>query len=214
MTRGMSTAMETEAQARWNQPVVFVRLDIATDPFIKWTGYGPHTPAATGDAAFDGFTFEGLGNIGDIGTIRDTDNGSSVVRLELPGVDIDDTALKEIVQDARQWKWRRAWIWAGYMDTDFGVIVDPTRVKTGRMDTMELVRNKGVGSVVVNIESHQANISQAQANRLSDQKNLDPADTGMDFLADLINRPGGAGVRTTFGAGGVKSVSIAREFQR
>ena len=201
MTRGMTSTMETEAQAAFNQPVFFVRLDIATDPFIKWTGYGDFTPVGTGDTAFDGFTFNGMGNIGEIGAVRDTDKGSSNTKLELPGVDINDTVLKEIIQDMRQWQYRRAWIWAGYLDADLAVVADPTRIKTGRMDTLEINRAKGIGSVVVNVESHQANISQSQANRMSDQKNLDPTDTSMDFIYDLVNRVGGAGEPTVFARG-------------
>lgn len=85
MTRGMTTAMETEAQAQFNQPVWFIRLDIDTDPLIMWTGYGSYTPTGTGDPAFDGFTFTGLGNIGEIGAMRDTDKGSSAMAWSFRG---------------------------------------------------------------------------------------------------------------------------------
>lgn len=213
MTRGMTTAMETQAQADWNQPVWFVRLDIATDPLIAWTGYGSHTPSGTGDTAFDGFVFEGMGNIANIGAIRDTDSGSAAMNIELPGVDINDTALKEIIQDARLWQWRRAWVWAGYLDTNLAVVADPTRVKTGRLDTLKIVRKKGVGSLIATIESHQANISQSQANRLTDQGDIDATDTGMDFLFDLVNKTGGAAAPTQFAVSGLSRDRAPRLIQ-
>lgn len=118
-------------------------------------------------------------------------------------MDIDDTALKEIIQDARLWQFQRAWIWAGYLDLDLDVVDKPTRVKTGRIDTLRIVQKKGIGSVIANIESHQANISQTQAKRLTDQKNLDPTDIGLDYIFDLVNKRGGAGAPTNFISPGV-----------
>lgn len=194
MTRGMTTAMETEAQASENMPVFFIRLNIETDPVIMWTGYGDYTPSGTGDVAFDGFTFVGLGNIGEISTMRDTDNGSGPVTLTLPGVDLQDTALKEIIYDARKWQWKKAWVWFGYLNTSLGVVVKPTRMKTGRIDTLEASVRKGEGVVTLVVESHQANISQAQDKRMVDQQNIDPTDTSMDFIYDLANKTAGAGV--------------------
>jgi hypothetical protein len=191
--RNMTAAMDTEAGASRNMPVWFIRLDIDTDPLYIWTGYGQHTPSATGDTAFDGITFEGLGNIGTISPIRDTSKGSGAVNLELPGVDLQDTALNEIVNNARKWQYKPAWIWFGYLNTTLGVVVKPTRLKTGRMDNMVASVKKGVGVVTMTIESHQAHISQAQEIKMIDQKNLDPNDTSMDFIVALSNLRGGAG---------------------
>jgi hypothetical protein len=78
------------------------------------------------------------------------------------------------------------------------VVNKPTRVKTGRLDTLKIIREKGLGSILAALESHQANISQSQAKRLTDQKEIDATDTGMDYLFDLVNKPGGASAPTKF----------------
>lgn len=209
--RNMTAAMDTEAEASVNMPVWFVRLDIETDPLYVWTGQGQHTPAATGDTAFDGFTFEGLGNIGTISPIRDTSKGSGAVKLELPGVDLQDTALDEIVNNARKWQYRKAWIWFGYLNSTLGVVTKPTRLKTGRMDDMLASVKKGTGVVSLTIESHQAHISQAQEIKMIDQKNLDPSDISMDFIVALSNRRGGAGIPAKLSAA---STNPTRSFDR
>ncbi len=191
MTRGLTAGMETQSQAAQNIPVWIIRLDIETDPVYWWTGAGDYSPVGTGDAALDGNTFTGLGNIEEITPIEDSSKGSSAVRLVLPGVNLTDTALQEIILDSRKWQRRSAWIWLGYLDTDLGVIDFPTRLKTGRMDQIIISSNGPEGTVTVIVESHQANISQAQDTRQIDQKALDPTDTSQDFIFDLVDRKAG-----------------------
>lgn len=199
MTRGMTSAMDSATEVH-NRPVWIIRLDIETDPVYMWTGRGTYAPAAleTGDPALDGNTFVGLGNIGSISPITDTAKGSDVVRLTLPGVDLQEPLLQEVIFDARKWQYRQAWIWVGFLDVDLDVILSPTRVKTGRMDQMRITGDGREGKVIVDIESHQSNVQRALDSRYSQQKSVEPTDTSQDYIQDLSNKNPGAGVRDSY----------------
>lgn len=198
MTRDLTAGMITEVQEPLIKPVWILRLDIDTDPLYAWTGRGDFSPTGTGDSALDGNTFIGLGNIGKIGDIEDTENGSNTVQLVLPGVDLNETALQEVVLNERLWQNRQGWIWFGLLDTTYNTIISPTRVKTGRMDQMTVSGSGGTGTVTVALESHQSYVSQALNTRYSQQDELDATDTSQDYVHDLANRQPGIGLSSNF----------------
>jgi hypothetical protein len=203
MARDLESGVVTEIQEDLYRPVWIVRLDIDRDPVLAWTGRGDLVVAAdqTGDAALDGNTFVGLGNIGKIGEITDTEKGSNAVRLILPGADLTDTALQQVVMDNRRWQNRQAWIWFGVLDTSLNVIADPARVKTGRMDAMTVLGSGTEGSVSAVIESHQTYASIPLNTRYSQQKDeIDSADVSQDYAHDLANRQPGIGEETKVGS--------------
>lgn len=194
MTRTLTSGMQTEVAADVIKPVWILRLDIETDPLYVWTGRGNFIPTGTGDTSLDGFTFLGLGNIGNISAIRDTNRGSSAVKVSLPGVDLNDTALKELLTDAKKWQFRQAWVWFGLLNTTYGVVVDPFRVKTGRMDHLSITGSGTSGTVVVEIESNQSFVSEASGTKYSEQKELiDSNDVSQDYTYDLANSNPGIG---------------------
>ena len=198
MARDLTAGMITEVQEPLIKPVWILRLDIDTDPLYAWTGRGDFAPTGTGDSALDGNTFTGLGNIGKIGNIEDTENGSSAVQLILPGVDLNDTALQEVVLNERLWQNRQGWIWFGLLDTTYATIISPTRVKTGRMDQMTVAGSGSSGIVTIALESHQSYVSQALNTRYSQQEELDATDTSQNYVHDLANRQPGIGLSTDF----------------
>lgn len=198
MARDLTAGMITEVQESLIKPVWILRLDIDTDPLYAWTGRGDFSPTGTGDSALDGNTFIGLGNIGKIGDIEDTENGSNAVQLVLPGVDLNETALQEVVLNERLWQNRQGWIWFGLLDTTYNTIISPTRVKTGRMDQMTVSGSGSTGTVTVALESHQSYVSQALNTRYSQQDELDGTDTSQDYVHDLANRQPGIGQSDNF----------------
>lgn len=209
MTRGLDPELNTELEKDIIRPVWIIRLDIKDDPVLIWTGRGPFVPVATGDVDLDGQTFTGIGNIGEIGSIQDTVKGSRPLILELPGVDLSKPLLVQVVNDLRTWQFRDAWVWFGVLDTVNNFVVNPFRVKTGRMDTMTLENDGTEGSIKVVVESHQAFISRALGTRYSEQREIDPTDTSQNFIHDLANKQPGIGVPNAaplpgslFGGGG------------
>lgn len=198
----LSVGMQTEVQEPDIRPVWIVRLDITTDPVYAWTGRGPFAPTSTGDDALDGNTFIGVGNIGKITAVKDGEKGSSAVTLSLPGVDLNDDLLKQIITNSETWQFRQAWIWFGLLDNSLGVIANPTRIKTGRMDQMMIGGSGSEGTVNVIVESYQAYAQRALQSRYIDQKILDATDKSQDFVHDLSNKQPGVGIPTNVGGGG------------
>lgn len=169
----------------------FLRLDILNDPIQIWTGTRDVTftgATATGDGKLDGITFEGLGELGGIGQIVDGRGGSQAVQLTLPGVDLNDDALRQVVFNKNRWQRRQAWIWIATLDADYNIIGKPFRVKTGRIDKMNVGQGRdGQNFVSVTVESHQAYAGQVLNTRYSEQRELDNTDTSQDYVHSLAN---------------------------
>ena len=203
MARDLSTPMQEEVVKAVIRPAWIVRLDILDDPLYLWTGLGQLTPSGTGDAALDGYTFDGSGELGKIEPIKEGDTGSSSVMLSLPGIDLEKIALEQVVSDQRRWQFRRAWIWLGLLNTSLSVIANPTRIKTGRMDQMKLDADGKTGTVSVILESHQAYASQPLGSRYIQQPTVDPADISQKYVHDLYNRRPPIGEKTDNNLGGI-----------
>ena len=89
--------------------VYIVRLDIEDDPILVWTGLGDlaFAPGQTGDGALDGQTFSGITHlVGEVGAAADGKGGSTALELALPGVDLYDEAMRQVVFNRRRWQYR------------------------------------------------------------------------------------------------------------
>lgn len=189
----------TPVAAAFGAPILniawIVRLDIEDDPVYAWTGLGQLVipEGFFQDEKLNGLTFEGLANIGEIGKIVDTMQGSQAVKLTLPGVRLDDDALKQIVFDQRRWQGRPGYIWVVPIG-DNGILVgEPVRAKTGKMDNLKLERRQAEGKISLDLESFAAYSQRAPYTRYSEQRDVDPTDTSQDFVHDLANRTAGIG---------------------
>lgn len=203
MTRPLHSATRAELDSQIITPVWIIRLDIKDDPVYVWTGLGARTFPGSGDAALEGLTFEGIANVGDIGAVTDAKEGSSSLRLALPGVDITDLALRQVVFDERTWQFRGAWIWVALLSASGTVIGQPVRIKKGRMDNMthEEDAASGEGTLSVEIESHQAYAGEALNTRWSEQPEVDPTDTSQDYVWALANQSPVLGAAQTRASG-------------
>ena len=169
-------------------PVFFVRLNIDTDPVYAWTGFGPKSFTSTGDSALDGITFLGIGNIAEIGSLEEKEDGSQSVPLILPGVDLNDDVLKQIVRDNRTWRRKKGYIWFTTMEPDGTLSGTPTRVKTGRMDVFSVEQDGEEGVVKVDLEAFASHVSEALNSAYSEQVFLiDSTDTSQNFAHALAN---------------------------
>ncbi len=194
MSRDLNALLVTELQKPMIRPVWIIRLDIEDDPVQVWTGAGSFEPTGTGDTALDGFTFDGIGNIGEIGAMSDSETGSKVLTLGLPGVEIDKDLLNQVVNLIKTWQFRDAWVWFALLDENTNLVYNPFRIKTGRMDTMKAGHTGKTGRIDVEIESHQAFISRALDTRYSEQREIDDIDSSQDYIHDLANKQPGIGI--------------------
>lgn len=202
MSRGLDPTLNTALEQAAIRPVWIIRLDIVDDPVQVWTGKGDLVVTGSGDTALDGYTFTGMGNIGDIGAMQDTDKGSDSLKLKLPGVQTDEYLLQQVIAIPKVWQFRQAWVWFGLLDSTNNIVINPFRVKTGRLDHMVLSEDGETGTISVVIESHQAFISRALGTAYSEQKEIDPTDTSQDYIHDLANKQPGIGDKAIYSDSG------------
>lgn len=179
-------------------PVAFIiRLDVEGDPLYAWTGFGDLTFAAgaTGDSALDGKTFAGITHlVADVGAVQDSRGGSGALEVSLPGVDLTDEAMRQVVYDRRRWQFKPAWVWLAILDDNGNVVGKPIRLKSGRMDRMPVEETEdGVGTVTCVIEGYQAYGSEPLSTRYSEQEDIDSADTSQKWVWQLANMTPGLG---------------------
>jgi len=189
---------------------LFVRLDIDTDPVYAWTGVGDKTFVGTNDTALvlpGGAAFEGSKGVGELSPVTDSKQGSEAVKLILPGVDLTDDYLNQILNQGYLWQFKKAYIWIAHLTEDGDVIGEPTRIKTGRIDLLQVKQgDKMEGILEVTVEAHQAYAQEALLTRYSEQKDIDSTDISQDYAYKLANEQaeiGGTGQGT--GVGGPSS---------
>lgn len=182
-----------------------IRLDVVDDPLYAWTGFGDlvFAPGATGDAALDGTTFGGITHlIAEVGAVSDAQGGSGALEIVMPGVDLQDELMKQIIYDERRWQFRTAKVWLALLDEDGNLIGNPIRLRSGRMDQMPVAEgDDGTGTIKCVIESQQAYATGPTASRYSEQKELDPADTSQDWVWQLANMTPILGQANVIGGG-------------
>lgn len=189
MSRPLHSATAAALDAATIYPAWLIRLDIKDDPVFAWTGIGPIVFTGTGDTALDGFVFDGVASAGTISSIVDAANGSQAVTLQLAGVDLNDASLRQVVFNENVWQARAAWMWMVLFDSSGTMIGAPVRVKTGRMDQMNVEdQNDGTGVVNCQVESQQAYASEALYTRYSEQTEYYAADVSQAYVWDLANQ--------------------------
>lgn len=187
----MSVLIDAEGEKPVLYPVWLLWLDVEDDPIFSFTGVGSisFAPGETGDAALDGKTFTGLGQIAMIGDIQQSENGSGAVQITVPGVDPALPGFKQFVADRRAWQGRRAVLWHTYATADGTGLVDyPQREKTGRMDGLEVQRDGDTRVISIKIEGFAASGQYPTGTKYAEQPEIDPDDISMSFISDLVNR--------------------------
>lgn len=184
---------EAEVILRW-----VGEFDFSSGFVRVWTGYG--------DLTWDSKTWLGIGGFGSIGEIQESEeiraNGISVT---LSGV-VNELLPKVL---GERYHNRSAKIWLMALNSS-GVVADPVRVFTGRMDTAHVSEGKDTGSITMTLESRMADLRRHKGRRRTDQDQrlIDPDDTGLRYTAGLQNaelfwgRPGGAPVSRVGSHGG------------
>ncbi len=203
----MTRPLETLTALAFDKPVLplaaIISLDIENDPLYCWSGIGDlvFTAAQTGDPSLDGFTFKGTGNLIQISNVSEGVGGSDVLEVALPGVDINEPMLRQLITFRRRWQFRRAVVWLMALDEVTGAIAGkPFRIKTGRMDRMPLSESKGNGVVKCRIEGQQAYGNIPLGTRYSEQRDLNPNDNSQEYVHSLANMKAKIGVASGSGS--------------
>lgn len=185
--------------------VWFVRLDVVGDPvYINTSLHNITFPGGSGyDPAIVGFLFTGIANLGSIDAVTDSVDGSQTVTLTLPGVQLANDYLHQIINNADLWQRRNAYIWMATFDNTGALVGKPFRVKTGRMDKMPITidPDSGTGTIQLQIESQASYSGEALNTRYVDQPIIDSSDTSQRFVSDLANKVPAIGNPTSNASG-------------
>ncbi len=215
MSRNLEPATRAAVEKSIIPFAIIVRLDILGDPLFAWSGIGDLNFAIneTGDPALDGNSFDGTGNLIEVGTVSDSVGGSDALEITLPGVNIQDPILRQVIYNRNRWQFRRAWVWAMILDEDTGAIAGkPFRLKTGRMDAMPYSEGSEGGTVTCRIEGMQSYGDQPLDTRYSEQPYLNPNDISQSWALSLANmsaalgQPSAIPAQTQTSGGGSYSV--------
>lgn len=186
---------------------IIIKLYIVGDPLYCWSGIGDYAPSGTGDAELDGTTFAGIGTLIEIGTISDGVGGSDVLEIGLPGVNITDPMLRQVIYNHNRWQFKRALVWLMLLDETTGAVAGkPFRVKTGRIDQMIYTETDNSGTIRCRIEGQQSYGNQPLNTRYSEQKLINPNDNSQTWVQSLALMTAALGqanaVPITTGGGG------------
>lgn len=190
MSRSLDAATQAALVAPTIYPVWLIRLDFVGEPVYIHTGLGPLSFVSGFDTPLNGLTFNGIGNVGSISVITDGIDGSQAVTLTLPGVNLANDYLHQIVVDADLWQRQLAYIWLATFDGANNLVGKPFRVKSGRIDQLNLTidPDSKTGSIDVVIESQQAYSSTALGSRYVEQNQIDSTDNSQAYVYDLANK--------------------------
>jgi len=190
MTRPLEAATITSLNGKDLPLAAIVYLDILGDNVLAWTGIGDLVFGAgqTGDASLDGKTFTGVGTFIELSEISDGIGGSDALEISLPGVDVGQPALRQLITNRNAWQFRRAIVWLMTLDAEtYAITGKPFRIKTGRMDRMPLSENNNNGVVRCVIEGQQSYGDIPLASRYSEQIDINPNDTSQKWAHSLAN---------------------------
>ena len=179
MERPLTAAMATQMTGSPVVPVLLVKMEFSSGDLNVWSGYG--------DIAFGGDTYTGVGDLGSVSPITETQEvaatGASFGMSGIPASMIA-TALAEDYQE------RPARMWLGALDLTIDpppLVADPYQIFAGRMDVMTIAEDAETATISVSVENRLIDLEVAKQRRYTaeDQKNEFPGDTGLDQVTAL-----------------------------
>jgi len=179
LTRTITAATQTASEADQFSPIVFLELDFASG-FLRLN-------STVSEFTFLSNVFTGTGDMGEITVVSEKgDIESTSITVGLQGVNttIISIALNEDYQG------RNAKLWLGFIDSAGVLIVDPTRIFSGRMDTMPIVIGGDDNKVQISIESRLADLFKARIRRYNnaDQQERYTSDKGLEFVEQNVEK--------------------------
>jgi hypothetical protein len=178
MSRDLTDAQKTEIESDVVSPVIFVYINY------------PDTLRANStvrDIEFNGNTYTGVGDLGQIDTIEETSRlKSAEVSLSLSGIPTDmvSDALSNSAQEDT------VKIWLGWLDDDFELIDTPYQIFEGSVDNHQVTMDGDTSTITVNTVSIKRSLNSPVERRYTDQdqKNEFPNDEFFSNVATLQDK--------------------------
>ncbi|MBB5715843.1 hypothetical protein FHS94_002700 [Sphingomonas aerophila] len=169
------------------------RLDFKSETVCIWTGAEALTVQGSTDSLLNNQTFDPLvhGVVLDIGENNMSMAGSDALKITL-GIPSDPSAaITAAIVYPDEYQARPATLWRAIMIQSPIPGAPATwafrRIRTGRMDTLEVSNDGSTQKFVLGIEGHAGLISNATNSTYMSQKSLDPADTSQDYVLACAN---------------------------
>ena len=193
MRVGMNAEVLAALAEKGITTAIMARLDFKSETIGIWTGADALTVQSSADSLLNNMTFEPLvhGVVLDIGENNMSMAGSDSLKIALGIPSDSNIAVTAAMVDPDEYQARPATLWRALM------IASPTpgapatwafrRIRTGRMDTLEVSNDGSVQKFTLGIEGHAALISSATGQTYQNQKALDPSDTSQDYVLACAN---------------------------
>lgn len=178
MSRGITSALNTQFTSDALEPFFAVELDFDGGTVLVWTGYGNIT--------IDSKTFVGSGDVLNVsGLTESADVQANGITVTLSGLNSNlvASALTETYQG------RACKVYFGALSSG-AVVADPYLVFSGLMDIMTIDDSGDSSDITITAESRLISLERARDRRYTteDQKIDYPDDRGLEFVADLQDK--------------------------
>lgn len=148
-------------------PIILAEFDFDPSPVLVFSGLG--------ELVWQGKTFTGLGNLGEISNPQDgNDLRANTQAYRLNG--IPSEYLGAVLTE--NYQGRRSRLWLGVLDEDGQLAGDPYLISDGRMDTATIEDNGDTGSITIQAETILIDLDRPRERRYTheDQQDLHPGD--------------------------------------
>lgn len=192
MRDGMSTDVVSAISAPVITTALFGRLEFKSETVFVWTGAGSILVTGSGDSLMDGQTFQALADgVVQIGANSFTKNGSDELTVTLSVPSEPNTAIAAASVYPSEFRARSAYLWRGILLPPANPLGQPLwvirRIRSGKMDHVQITNDGQSHQFILTIESHQSNISSASNQTYLNQRRYDPNDTSQDFAVSIAN---------------------------
>jgi hypothetical protein len=179
MARGLTAGIQTEIAKRIVTVAIFAEIEFISGTTRVWSGVG--------DKVLGGETFTGVGDLGSISSVEETDDvKASSVELTLSG--IPSTILAAAIGDSRQGK--TATIWLAFLDSSLAIIADEVILFRGRTDVPTIMEGGETSIMSMRVENHLLDLKRASNHRYTqeEQQETYPSDVFFEFVPSLQNK--------------------------
>ena len=179
MSRGLTAGIQTEVAKRIVTVAIFAEIEFISGTTRVWSGVG--------DKVLGGDTFTGVGDLGSISTVEETDDvKASNIELTLSG--IPSTILSAAIGDSRQGL--TATIWLAFLDSSLAIIADEVILFRGRTDIPTIVEGGETSSMSMRVENHLLDLKRASNHRYTQEEQHEtyPADDFFEFIPSLQDK--------------------------
>jgi hypothetical protein len=177
VSRALSAVMLAAIAANTIKPVLIVKIGTTGADVNLWTGVG--------DLTHLGETYGGVGNLGGVSPVQETQNLEAVgMSFTLTGL---NPALVSMILGSMRYG-RPAKMWLGLIDIDTNLLVDaPMKMFVGLTDVPSMEDGPEVSTISITAENRLADLERPRARRYTteDQKLTDPTDLGFEYVPYL-----------------------------